>query len=779
MITDVQQMLRDGKVAEAVRVMQDHLRRNPNDVQVLMQLAAVAAGDGAVPQALSALRKVVQVESRHGYAWFGIADMEAALGNLAEADTCYRRAGALLQGEAGVAYNHGIVLERMGKPDLAIEAYREAIIRRNDFAEAHNNVGALLLARGERELAARHLRAALRADPALGNASYNLALIAEGDGVTDEAGLLYRRVLQIDGSHQGALIGLARVLTGGRPEQRVEALELCDRAIADQPEDPAAHHARGVILERLRRVLEAAESFRQAWQSSGGSMPAALGDLALALHKSGRHYREALTAMGEFSRLQPLDASQLLTLINLRLHFCEWGTLAEDVVTLRGAIARGESSGKLIPALAVSIPGLGEDEMHAVSVSFATSIVDSTAGVAAAAKRPAIEREGRPLRVGYLSADFREHAVSHVLAGVLERHDAAAVETFAYSSAQDDGSPMSVRLRKNFGARFRDISGVDDVVAADMIRADEVDILVDLTGWTANTRYEILLNDPAPLKVNWLGYAGSMGHRAFADYLIGDGIATPEASAGFFAETLALMPHAYMPTDNGRVRGQRPSRKEAGLPDTGVVFCCFNQAYKITPELFAIWCQLLSEVPGSVLWLASLHADARANLLREAAARGIDGERLVFAPFTPTIQEHLGRLQLADIALDTAPYNSHSTGVDALWCGVPLVCVRGQRFAGRVAASLVTAAGVPELAADTLDAYHRLALSLATDAEALRAMKTRLEEARGGSALFDTACFARNLEALYARMWQDHCAGRRELIRIDAAHEPASGRDRP
>lgn len=233
-------------------------------------------------------------------------------------------------------------------------------------------------------------------------------------------------------------------------------------------------------------------------------------------------------------------------------------------------------------------------------------------------------REGRALRVGYLSADFREHAVSHVLAGVLEQHDPARVRPTRIRMRRTVTRQYGARLRKTFGERFRDISQVDDAVAAGMIRADGVDILVDLTGWTANARYEILLANPAPVKVNWLGYAGSMGHRAFADYLIGDRIATPETSAPWFAESLALMPHSYMPTDNGRIRGPRPGRAESGLPGIGVVFCSFNQPYKITPDVFAVWCQLLHEVPGSVLWLASPHADARANLLREAAARGIE-----------------------------------------------------------------------------------------------------------------------------------------------------------
>jgi predicted O-linked N-acetylglucosamine transferase (SPINDLY family) len=764
MIADVEQMLRAGKVADAIQVMQDHLRKQPNDVGVLMRLAGVAANVGAVPQALSALHKVTQIAPEHGYAWFGIADLESGRGNLAEADSCYRRAGGLLPSEPAIAYNHGVLLERMGKADQAIEAYREAIIRRNDFAPAHNNVGTLLLARGETELAGKHFSAALRADPSLIEAVFNLGLIAERAGDRTSAEERFRQVLQRDAGHHGALLGMARLLTAGGSEQRLEAIALCDGAISNRPDDPAGHHARGVVLERQRRFLEAAQSFQEAWRLSGNTMTVALGDVALALHKAGK-LREALAAMTDLAERQPLNARQLLSMVHLRLHFCEWSTIEADVNVLRAAIARGDCIGEMTPALALSVPGLDEEELHKVSTGFASRLAGSASGAFAGERRKDKPAGARPLRIGYLSADFREHAVSHVLAGVLEQHDPGRVEAYAYSYGPDIESRMRTRLRRVFGERFRDIAGTDDAVAAEMMRADGVDILVDLTGWTSNARHELLLLDPAPVKVNWLGYAGSMGHRAFADYVIGDAIVTPESSARHFSETLALMPHSYMPSDNGRVRGPRPSRSEAGLPETGVVFCCFNQPYKITPDVFATWCLLLHEVPGSVLWLVASHPDARANLLREAAARGVDESRLIFAPFAPTIEEHLGRLQLADIALDTAPYNSHSTAVDALWCGVPLVCMRGERFAGRVAASLVTAAGMPELAGDTLDDYHRMALALATDADALQAMKVRLEEARSGSALFDTAGFARDLETLYGRIWEDHCAGRQEIIR--------------
>lgn len=765
MIADVEQMLRAGKVPQAIELMQNHLQRNPDDVQVLMRLAGVAAELGAVPQALSALRKVVQVAPEHGYAWFGIADLEARRGNQAEADTCYRRAGYLLQSESAVAYNHGVLLEEMGRTDEAIDAYREAILRRNDFAQAHNNAGTLLLAKGETELAARHFNAALRADPGLVEATFNLGLIAESAGDRTSAETRFRAVLDRDGAHHGALLGLARQLTGGDAPQRLEALALCDGAILNQPDDPRAHHARGVVLERLRRFPEAAQAFRDAWRLSAGSMHAALGDVALALHKAGR-FQEALAALSELGGLRELAAGQRLTLLNLRLHACDWSSLADDVRALCQAIAAGDGIGELTPALALPVPGLDEAQMHALSTGFAAALVASSVSVPARQPHATAAAAARPLRVGYLSADFREHAVSHVLAGVLERHDPQRIEAYAYSYGPDTDSPMRTRLCRTFGPRFRDIAGADDAAAAATIRADGIDILVDLAGWTGNSRYEILLQDPAPIKVSWLGYAGSMGHRAFADYLIGDAIATPESSAPWFSETLALMPRSYMPSDNGRVRGARPSRSEAGLPETGVVFCCFNQPYKITPDIFDVWCRLLREVPDSVLWLVAPNADARANLLREATARGVDASRLVFAPYAPTIEEHLGRLQLADVALDTAPYNSHSTGLDALWCGVPLVCVRGQRFAARVAASLVSAAGVPELAAADLEEYRQIALRLATDPAALRGIRQRLEDARHTSALFDTARFSRDLEQLYLRMHEDNAAGRRELIRL-------------
>jgi len=366
------------------------------------------------------------------------------------------------------------------------------------------------------------------------------------------------------------------------------------------------------------------------------------------------------------------------------------------------------------------------------------------------------------LKIGYLSADLHEHATAYLLAGVLEKHSRENVEVIAYSYGPDNDSLMRRRLVAACD-RFREISRLSDAAAADAIREDGIHILVDLKGWTAHARPEILLHEPAPVKVNWLGYPGTMGQAVYADYLIGDPIATPPESSAFFSETLALMPHCYQPNDDRRPLGAQPSRAELGLPEDGTVFCSFNQSYKISPDVFDVWCRLLREVSGSVLWLLAPPTEAQENLRSEAAARGVDTERLIFAQKLP-VEAHLGRLQVADIALDTSPYNSHTTASDALWAGVPLVCFRGDRFAGRVAASIVSAAGVPELAGDSLEDYFHIAYSLATRPARLQALKTRIQPLRRNCPLFDTAGFTHDLEELYQRMWSDHQEGKKRIL---------------
>jgi predicted O-linked N-acetylglucosamine transferase (SPINDLY family) len=366
-------------------------------------------------------------------------------------------------------------------------------------------------------------------------------------------------------------------------------------------------------------------------------------------------------------------------------------------------------------------------------------------------------RSRSKIRLGYLSADFRAHAVAYVIADVFEKHDRERFEVIGYSFGPEDGSSMRRRLEKAFD-RFVELRDTSFLEAARRIAGDEVDVLVDLTGYTQHARTEILALRPAPIQVNYWGYPGTMGAR-FMDYILVDDFIVPSAQQPFFTEKLVHLPGCYLPASQREISPRTVSRAEYGLPEKGFVYCCFNNNYKITPEMFDVWMGLLQAVPGSVLWLLEGNREAPPNLRREAEARGMPAERLVFAPRT-ALPDHLARHRVADLFLDTFPYNAHTTASDALWAGCPLVTLAGETFSSRVAGSLLRAIGLPELITTSLEQYRDTALRLARKGDALAELKSRLEANRAKSRLFDAGQFARHLEKAYSAMCQIHESGK-------------------
>jgi tetratricopeptide (TPR) repeat protein len=346
------------------------------------------------------------------------------------------------------------------------------------------------------------------------------------------------------------------------------------------------------------------------------------------------------------------------------------------------------------------------------------------------------------IRLAYISSDFGYHPVTAQIVQLIEQHDRAGFEIIGVATSADDGSPQRQRIAAAFD-RFHDLHGLGALEAARRIRALEVDILVDLNGHTKGDNFDILCHRPAPVQATWLGYAGTSA-APFVDHVIADRIVAADPAG--FSETLALMPHCFFPTDSSRALGKAPTRAEAGLPQDGFVFCCFNNNWKITASVFAIWMRLLQQVPGSVLWLKAGDA-AAANLRRAAQGAGVDPARLVFARPAP-LDAHLARHQLADLFLDTLPYNAHATACDALWAGLPVLTQHGTAYAGQVAASMLLSLGLPELVTQTPQDYEALALALARDPVRLAGLRARLEAARTTAPLFDTPRFARDLEAL-------------------------------
>jgi protein O-GlcNAc transferase len=532
-----------------------------------------------------------------------------------------------------------------------------------------------------------------------------------------------------------------------------EAASHFHASIKSDPAQPAAHYNLGNALRELGKPEQAAASYQVALRLDPNDADSHnnLGNVQRELGKLDQSiacYRTAL-------QLNPRLHHARMHLMHQRQHICDWENWESEITEIR-RLVREEPTAQISPFAFVSLPGTTAAEQRQCAKNWAANrfagLVPDSTHLETFKARPAHNR----LRIGYLSADFRQHPLTSLAAELMELHDRQGFEIFGYSYGPNDKSAERKRWESAFD-HFRDIRLLSLQQAAQMIFDDRIDILVDLTGYTQSSRTGILALRPAPLQVNWLGFPGTFG-APFADYLITDRYITPPSDAAHYSEQLVYMPHSYQPNDRKRYAAAPPSRSECGLPETGVVFCCFNQTFKITPQVFDSFMKILSKTDGSVLWLLECNRWAKENLQREAQARGIDPQRLAFAPRAAQA-DHLARHRCADLFLDTQPYNAHTSTSDALWMGLPVLTCTGETFASRVACSLLHAADLPELITDTLENYERLAVELAADPARLAALRQRLIASRDALPLFDTPAFARDIEQAYRTMWQGHEQG--------------------
>ena len=541
-----------------------------------------------------------------------------------------------------------------------------------------------------------------------------------------------------------------------------ESIKCFARSIEIKPDDPEVLKNYGFALSRMQKYDQAVPFFLKAIECHPGDYVEAIEQLAGTLLNSNRN-DEAWTCFNELWKNDSSNACILSQLLSACLKRCDWNELEARLLTLRSLTAEYQSLADN-PFTLLSFPGVTAEEQRRVAANYArhsipASVLDSPDLPACGGS----QAERQRLRIGYLSADYLNHPVGQVMPQVIELHDRARVEVFGYSMRADDQS----EIRKRLGAAFDHFVDLEDysvIRTAERIRADGIDILIDLHGWTAYGRPEALALRAAPVQVNWLGYAGTTGHSKLADYLLGDPVVTPLQHAYCYSETLAHLPNCYLPADSTIPLNAPPSRRDAGLPEEGFVFCSFNNSYKFNPPVFDLWCRLLLAVDDSCLWLSQPGGTAEERLRAEVQARGVDPARLVFAPRVASKVDHLARLQLADLALDPFPYNSHSTGIDILYAGVPMVALLGDTFPGRVGASLLRAAGFDELIAGTTDEYYQLALALACNPQRVRRLRAKLAEGRMSCALFDMPRYVRSLEDVYSRMWHNHLQGIRTAL---------------
>ena len=520
--------------------------------------------------------------------------------------------------------------------------------------------------------------------------------------------------------------------------------QLIGEALKLDPNSPELWSNRGTAQVAAKRHEAALASFSRALQLNPGFL-GAQANRAHVLFELQR-YAEAIPDYEALLARDPGHPYSAGNLVFCRLQCCDWSSFESDRKAMLARLRTGQRA--VPPVLSVALLDSAADQLIAAQI-----VARDRFPPARPVWRGEIYRHER-IRLAYVSADFHAHATAVLMAGVFEQHDRRRLEIIAISFGRDDGSPLRGRVQQAF-ERFIDVRGKTDLEIAQVMRDLEIDIAVDLKGYTSEARPAVFSLRPAPIHVNYLGFPGTMG-APFMDYLIADRIVAPAEHQPFYGEQIVRLPHTYQPNDRSRETAQAAGgRASAGLPDSGFVFCCFNNSYKIQPPVFDVWMRVLRGVPGSVLWLLADNAAASRNLRREAASRGIDPKRLVFAA-REALPEHLARHRLADLFLDTLPYNAHTTASDALWMGLPIVTCMGSTFAGRVAASLLYAAGLPELVTESLADYEALALRLARNPEALAAIKSRLAQDRDTMALFDALQFARHLEAAYVAMHKRH-----------------------
>jgi predicted O-linked N-acetylglucosamine transferase (SPINDLY family) len=681
--------------------------------EALIRAAFALHRSGQLDEAARLYGEVLAADPNNLDALFLLGSVHFQRGEFAAALARFDQALAIKGDFPDALAARGAALSSLERHEEALAAYDKALAIRPTNAQTLNNRGNALLAlkRDEEALA-----------------SYDRALAAKPD--------------YADGwrNRGTALLQLARSL---------EALASFDRALALRPDFADAWEDRASTLTRLGRREEAVASYNKALALNPGN-PNLLYNRGNALSILKR-YEEAIRDCEALLALDPDYPYARGVLVHSKLQICDWRFLDEERQKISSALKAGKRV--VSPFNLKALSDSPAEQLRCAQLWVAHECPPSSKPLWQGERY----RHDR-MRLAYVSGDFNNTAVASLMAGVFEHHDRSRFETIAVSFGTADRTPMRVRLESAF-ERFIDMRGRSDFEIASLLCEMQVDIAVDLMGFTGECRSPIFARRPAAVQVNYLGFPGSMG-APYIDYIIGDPTLIPEEQQPYYSEKIAYLPHSFLPSDSTRrIAEQRPSRGAAGLPDGGFVFASFNNSYKFSPPMFDIWMRILLAVEESVLWMPRNNEAAMRNLVREAAARGIAPERIVFAPPVPEAEGHLARLSLADLFLDTAPYNAHSTACDALWAGVPVLTLLGKSFAGRVAGSALNAVGLPEFIAESPAAYESLALGLAQNPAALAALRDRLAHNRLTHPLFDTEGFTRDLEAAFTGMHARHESG--------------------
>ena len=621
------------------------------------------------------------------------------------------KASTLIPNDADGYYNMGVALQKQNKLDEAIEAYINALSIKPDYANAYNNMGTALQVHNKLEEAIEAYQKAIDIKPDHAEAYYNMGNALQEQGKLDEGIEAFNKVLFIKPDYAEAYNNMGIALQ--EQNKLKEAIDAYKKALALKPDHAEAYYNMGNTLQEQNKLLEAIEAYKSAIDINPNHEAAR----AQKLHQQAR--------------------------------ICDWDSITEELtlVSELGTTEKGVSPFALLSM---------EDapERHLIR-----SKIYAKAKYTKKLKPELVKPLQKPkrLKIGYFSADFHSFPGMYLMVGLLEKHDRTKFEISAFSYGPDVNDRMRNRII-NAVDHFIDIKTADTNTVVNLARQRNIDIAVHRNGFTKNDRTELFASGLAPIQINYLGYPGTLG-ADFIDYIVADPILIPEDKRQYYSEEIIYLPNTYQPTDNTRIISDKVIiRKDMGLPENGFVFCCFNQIYKISSTEFDIWMRLLNSVNDSVLWLLESNKWAEQNLKRQAEARGVNAERIIFAEKVPQA-EHLARQRLADLFVDTFNYNAHTTTSDALWAGLPLVTKLGEGFAARVAGSLLNAVGLPELVTVTEQDYEVLILELATNPTKLVKIKEKLASNRLTQPLFNTELYTKHLEKAYQQAYQNYFDG--------------------
>lgn len=751
---------RSGNHSRAAMLCDAAISRDPEHADAYRLRAEIEIAMGRSSEAITACRRVAELAPDDAANLRRLAVLMSQRRSPDVAISLLERSLEIEPNSARALNNLGNLLIEVGRPGEAVPILQRALAIQPDYPPALNNCGNALTRLNRFEDAIRLYEHALALNERFLEAQMNLAGALETANRFAAALTAFTRAVELDPTHAPAHAGRARALTATGED--LEAIAAYRQALQLNPQDPTGFVQMGQLMLAHGFFTTAHSAFSAALELLPGSLAAEAGRVK-ALLALNRH-EEAIPAIAALRRMAPdndyLQGHQL----HAQLQCADWRDYGPESRDITERVRRGERAD--LPMSFIAYNESAADQYACAATFTADRLPAGTVCV----RRPA-RAHGAILRIAYLSPDFRDHPVAQLMAGVIEAHDKSRFEIYAFSAGPDDGSETRRRIKGAFD-HFEEVAAISDLRLAERMAELSIDIAVDLAGHTMGSRTLALARRPAPLQVAYLGFPGTLGAE-FIDYIIADRHVIPESAEHSYAEKVIHLPDSYLPGVLAPAAERQISRAAAGLPAGGFVYCCFNAPYKISPAVFDVWMRILTAVPDSIAWLRDAPAVVKKNLAKEAERRGVDSARLIYAPKLPTLSDHFARLGLADLFLDTSPYNAHTTASDALAAGVPLLSLCGKTFAARVATSLLHACGLEQLSVATAEEYERLAIELAMNPQRLAELKRRLLWMRESGPLFDTPRHCRHLEAAYEAIWARYQRGE-SPSRLSVRNYPAT-----